>query len=45
VRPNLALQRLTTRQPSLDMLEVSIAAFQAMREGEVTIANPTASPS
>ena len=34
VRPNLALQRLTTREPSLDMLEVSIAAFQAMREGE-----------
>jgi uncharacterized protein YqhQ len=34
VRPNLALQRLTTRQPSLDMLEVSIAAFQAMRESE-----------
>ncbi len=30
IKPNLALQRLTTRQPSLDMLEVSIAAFQAM---------------
>jgi uncharacterized protein YqhQ len=30
IRPNLALQRLTTRQPTLDMLEVSIAAFQAM---------------
>lgn len=34
VIPNLALQRLTTREPSLDMLEVSIAAFQSMREGE-----------
>jgi uncharacterized protein YqhQ len=34
VRPNLALQHLTTRQPSLDMLEVSIAAFQAMRAEE-----------
>lgn len=34
VRPNLALQHLTTREPSLDMLEVAIAAFQAMREGE-----------
>lgn len=34
VKPNLALQHLTTRQPSLDMLEVSIAAFQAMRDGE-----------
>jgi len=31
VRPNLALQHLTTREPSLDMLEVSIAAFQTMR--------------
>ncbi len=31
VRPNLALQHMTTREPSLDMLEVSIAAFQAMR--------------
>ena len=31
VKPNLALQHLTTREPSLDMLEVSIAAFKAMR--------------
>jgi uncharacterized protein YqhQ len=30
VKPNLALQRLTTREPSLEMLEVSIAAFNAM---------------
>jgi uncharacterized protein YqhQ len=30
VAPNLALQHLTTRQPSLDMLEVSLAAFNAM---------------
>lgn len=34
VRPNLALQRLTTREPDLAMLEVSIAAFNAMRAGE-----------
>jgi uncharacterized protein YqhQ len=34
VQPNLALQHLTTREPSLDMLEVSIAAFQAMRTEE-----------
>jgi len=34
VRPNLALQRLTTREPSLDMLEVSIAAFNAMQVEE-----------
>ncbi|RPI27628.1 MAG: DUF1385 domain-containing protein [Chloroflexota bacterium] len=35
VKPNLALQRLTTREPSLDMLEVSIAAFKAMRAQEM----------
>lgn len=34
VKPNLALQRLTTREPSEDMLEVSIAAFKAMRDRE-----------
>jgi uncharacterized protein YqhQ len=33
-KPNLALQRLTTREPSLDIIEVGIAAFQAMREAE-----------
>jgi uncharacterized protein YqhQ len=34
IKPNLALQHLTTREPSLDMLEVSIAAFNAMRSKE-----------
>jgi uncharacterized protein YqhQ len=34
VKPNLALQHLTTREPSLDMLEVSIAAFKAMQAEE-----------
>lgn len=34
IRPNLALQSLTTRQPTLDMLEVAIAAFQAMKADE-----------
>lgn len=34
VRPNLALQGLTTREPSLEIIEVSIAAFQAMRQAE-----------
>lgn len=34
VKPNLALQRLTTREPSLEMLEVSIAAFETMRRAE-----------
>ena len=35
--PNLALQRLTTREPSLDMLEVSIAAFNTMRRNETQV--------
>jgi len=30
IRPNLALQHLTTRQPTLEMIEVSIAAFNQM---------------
>lgn len=34
IRPNLALQHLTTREPSKDMLEVAIAAFNAMRTEE-----------
>ena len=34
VIPNLALQRLTTREPDATMLEVAIAAFKAMREQE-----------
>ena len=32
--PNLALQRLTTREPTLEMLEVSIASFNAMIAAE-----------
>ena len=34
IKPNLALQSLTTRPPSRDMLEVSIASFNAMRKAE-----------
>jgi len=34
IKPNLALQRLTTREPSLDMLEVAISAFNTMRAQE-----------
>jgi uncharacterized protein YqhQ len=39
IKPNLSLQHLTTREPSLDMLEVSIAAFNTMRsqEKEITL--------
>ena len=37
--PNLALQRLTTRQPDASMLEVAITAFKAMRaQEEVAVA-------
>ena len=38
IRPNLALQRLTTRRPTLEMLEVAIAAFEAMRADERKLA-------
>lgn len=34
IQPNLWLQKLTTREPSLDMLEVSITAFKLMLQGE-----------
>jgi uncharacterized protein YqhQ len=34
IAPSLALQRLTTRTPDAGMLEVAIAAFNAMREQE-----------
>jgi uncharacterized protein YqhQ len=34
IKPNLALQHLTTREPTLQMLEVSIAAFNTMRSSE-----------
>ena len=34
VIPNMALQRLTTRVPDIDMIEVAIVAFQEMRRVE-----------
>lgn len=34
VAPNLAMQRLTTREPDSQMLEVAIAAFEEMRSKE-----------
>jgi len=34
IRPNLALQRLVTREPDASMLEVAIAAFFEMRQAE-----------
>ena len=38
IKPNLWLQKLTTREPSIDMLEVSIKAFNLMLEGEKSLA-------
>ena len=34
IKPNLALQRLTTNEPDLKMLEVAIASFNTMRAKE-----------
>ena len=44
IKPNLALQRLTTREPSLDIIEVGIAAFNAMMVQETRLAAPSAVP-
>ena len=35
IRPNFALQGLTTREPDLGMLEVAIRSFNEMRKAEV----------
>jgi uncharacterized protein YqhQ len=42
IAPNLALQRLTTRDPDDGMLEVSIAALKAVLADEGTLAGETA---
>jgi uncharacterized protein YqhQ len=34
IKPNLALQRLTTREPEDDMIEVAITALKTVLEGE-----------
>lgn len=34
IKPNLALQSLTTREPDASMLEVAITSFRSMREAE-----------
>lgn len=39
VRPSLALQSLTTRQPTDEMLQVAIAAFQDVRNKEIAQAS------
>lgn len=38
IKPNLVLQRLTTRPPDHAMLEVAICSFQSMRKAEAEIA-------
>lgn len=38
IKPNLALQRLTTREPDLRMLEVAIESFKVMRKAEQELA-------
>jgi uncharacterized protein YqhQ len=42
--PNLALQRLTTREPDSEMLEVGIASFQAMQELETVAPQASIDP-
>ena len=37
IKPNLALQSLTTREPDASMLEVAIASFKTMRQAEEAI--------
>ncbi|MFT5197141.1 MAG: hypothetical protein ACI9EW_000800 [Cellvibrionaceae bacterium] len=37
-RPNMALQRLTTREPELDMLEVAITSFNRVRDADLAVA-------
>lgn len=37
IKPNLALQALTTREPDASMLEVAIASFNSMRQAEGTV--------
>jgi uncharacterized protein YqhQ len=38
IRPNMALQGLTTSEPDLAMLEVSIRSFNEMRQAEAQAA-------
>ncbi len=37
IKPNLALQSLTTRQPDASMLEVAITSFKTMRQAEEAV--------
>lgn len=42
IKPNLALQRLTTREPDDDMLEVAITALKSVLEKEAGVAQDSA---
>ena len=44
IAPNLALQKLTTRQPTPDMLEVSLAAMKRLLEAERKAAEADGQP-
>lgn len=44
VGPGLALQRLTTRQPSEDQVEVAVTAFNALREAEAQAGDAARGP-
>ena len=37
IKPNMALQHLTTREPTLEMLDVAIHAFKAMYKNEAVV--------
>ena len=43
-KPNLALQRLTTREPESSMLEVAIAAFERVLASELEQEQMAAAP-
>jgi uncharacterized protein YqhQ len=45
VRPSLALQALTTREPTDDMIEVAVVAFQDVRRKEEALAASSAAAS
>ncbi len=42
--PHLALQRLTTRPPDRDMIEVALAAFRTLLEAEERFCDPSQKP-
>ena len=43
-RPNMALQKLTTREPDLSMLEVAITSFQRVLDADIAATEKSAVP-